>query len=56
MTRFPSPRLCLARQPEVQHLHGAVLADLDVRGLQIPMDDTGLVGRFEGFGDLLGDG
>ena len=43
------------RQPEVQHLHGAVLADFDVGRLQIAMDDPLLVRRFEGFGDLLRD-
>ena len=40
------------RQPEVQHLHRAVLADLDVRRLQVPMNDPLLVRGFEGLGDL----
>ena len=44
------------RQPEVQHLHRAVGPHLDVRGLQIAMDDPLLVRRFEGFGDLARDG
>ena len=35
------------RQPEVQNLHRAVGADLDVRGLEIAMDDALLVRRFE---------
>ena len=43
------------RQPEVQHLHRAVVADLDVRRLQIAMDDPLLVRRFERLGDLLRD-
>ena len=40
------------RQSEIEHLHGAVLAHLDVRGLQIAMDDALFVRGFEGFGDL----
>ncbi len=44
------------REPEVEHLHRAISADLDVRGLQIAMDDPLLMCRFEGFGDLLRDG
>ena len=43
------------RQPEVEHLHRAVGADLDVRGLQIAMDDALLVRGFERLGDLLRD-
>ena len=43
------------RQAEVQHLHRAVGADLDVGGLQIAMDDPLLVRGFQGFGDLLRD-
>ena len=42
-------------QPEVQHLHRAVLADFDVGGLQVPMDDPLLVRGFERLGNLLGD-
>jgi hypothetical protein len=38
--RSPSAsRLHRFRQPEVQHSHGAVRADLDVRGFQIAIDD-----------------
>ena len=44
------------RQPEVEHLHGAVSSDLDVRGFQIAMNDALLVRRFERLRDLLGDG
>ena len=44
------------RQTEVEHLHGAVGADLDVGGLQIAMDDALLVRGFERLGDLAGDG
>ena len=43
------------RQAEVQHLHDAVGAHLDVRGLQIAMDDALLVRGFERLGDLLRD-
>ena len=43
-------------QAEVQHLHGAVWPELDIRGLEIPMDDALLVRGFEGFRDLFGDG
>ena len=46
---WPVERL---RQPEVQHLHRAVLANLDVGWLQVPMDDPLLVRRFERLGDL----
>ena len=44
------------RQPEVEHLHRAVGADLDVRRLQIAVDDALLVRGFERLGDLLRDG
>ena len=43
------------REPEVQHLHGAVDADLDVGGLQIAMDDPVLVRGAKRLGDLLRD-
>ena len=43
------------RQAEVEHLHRAVGADLDVRRLEIAMDDALLVRRFERLGDLLRD-
>ena len=42
-------------QPEVEHLHGAVVSHFDVGRLQIAMDDALLVRRFERFGDLPGD-
>ena len=54
--RRAADRLHRFRQAEVQHLHGAVRPDLDVRGLQIAMDDALLVRRFERLGDLLRDG
>src|SRR4029453_11758856 len=41
-------------QPEVQYLRRAVRANLDVRGLQVAMDDSLLVRRLERLGDLLG--
>ena len=43
------------RQPEVEHLHRAVRRDLDVRRLQIAMDDALLVRGFERLGDLPRD-
>ena len=43
------------RQPEIQHLHGAVGSHLDVGGLEIAMDDPLLVRRFERFRDLPRD-
>ena len=43
------------RQSEVQHLHRAIVADLDVGGLQIAMDDALLVRGLERLGDLLRD-
>ena len=48
-------RLGELRQPEVQHLHGAVFPHLDVGRLQIAMDDALLVRRFERGGDLPRD-
>ena len=44
------------RKTEVEHLHGAVVANLHVRRLQIAMDDPLLMCRFERFGNLLRDG
>ena len=43
------------RKTEVQHLHRAIVPDLDVRRLQIAMDDTLLVRGFERLGDLPGN-
>jgi hypothetical protein len=43
-------------QPEIEHLHGAVVANLDVGGLEIAMDDPLLVRSLERLGDLPGDG
>ena len=43
------------RQAEVEHLHRAVGRDLDVRGLEIAVDDPLLVRRFERLGDLPRD-
>ena len=42
-------------ESEVEHLHRAVGAHLDVRGLEIAMDDALLVRRFERFRDLSRD-
>jgi hypothetical protein len=44
------------RQSKVQHFHGPVGPDLDVRGLQIAVDDALFVRRFKGLGDLCRDG
>ena len=46
---------CL-RQAEVQDLDGPVLPHFDVGGLQVAVDDPGLVGRLQCLGDLLGNG
>ena len=43
-------------QPEVQHLDGPVALHLDVGGLQVAMDDAGLVRRFQSVRELRGDG
>jgi hypothetical protein len=43
------------RETEVEHLHGAVVAHLDVRRLQIAMNDPLLVRGFEGQRDLPRD-
>jgi hypothetical protein len=43
------------REAEIQHLHHAVRFDFDVSGLQIPMDDSFLVGSFQSIGNLTGD-
>ena len=42
-------------EAEVEDLHGAVGADLDVRGFEIAVDDPLFVGGLEGLGDLPGD-
>ena len=44
------------REAEVEHLHRSVGPQLDIRRLEIAMDDSALVRRFEGFGDLTRDG
>ena len=43
------------RQPEVQHFRRAVLPDLDVRRLQVAMDDAGVVRGGERHSELAGD-
>ena len=43
-------------EAEVEHLDGAVVADLDVGGLEVAMDDALLVRGLERLGDLAGDG
>ena len=43
------------RQTEIEHFHGAVSPYLDVRGLQVTMDDAPLVRGFESLGDLARD-
>ena len=49
-------RIKRLRQPKVQHLHGAVIFDLDVGRFQITVDHACFVRGFESFGDLPGDG
>jgi hypothetical protein len=44
------------RQPEIEDLHRAVRRDLDVRRLQIAMDDALLVCGFKSVDDLPRDG
>ena len=44
------------REAEVEHLHRAVSANLDIRGLQIAMDDALLMRRFQRLSDLFCDG
>ncbi len=44
------------RKTEVEHLHRAVRAHLDVGGLQITMNDALLVRGFQRLRDLLRDG
>ena len=41
-------------QTEIQHLHRTVVANLDVRGFQVPMDDALRVRRLERVSDLPG--
>src|SRR5688572_4852040 len=47
-------RLQRLRQSEIEHLHHAVRAQLDVGGLQVAVDDALLVGGPERLGDLPG--
>ena len=41
------------REAEVEHLHGAIRPQLDVRGLEITMNNPLLVRGFQRLGDLL---
>ena len=50
----PTGSIALA-SPKSKHLHRAVGSQLDVRGLQIAVDDPLLVRRFERLRDLLRD-
>ena len=47
------PRVHRLREAEVEHLHRAVGADLDVGGLEVAVDDPLLVRRLERLGHLL---
>ena len=47
--------ICRFRQAEVEHFHGAIRRDLDVRRLQIPVHDTFLMGGLERIGNLPRD-
>ena len=51
----PSPAMAFAK-PKSSTFTVPVVPHLDVRGLQVPVDDPLLVCCFEGFGDLLRDG
>ena len=42
-------------QAEVEHLDGTIRSELDVGGLEVPVDDTGVVGRLQRLGNLPGD-
>ena len=42
-------------EPEIEHLHRTVECDLDVRRLEIAMNDAFLVRRLERFGNLTRD-
>ena len=46
------PRISTGEQAEVEHLRGARLADHDVGGLQIAVDDAASVGVRQSVGDL----
>ena len=48
-------RLHSLREPEVEHLHRAVGAHLDIRRLEVAVDDPLLVGRFERLRNLPRD-
>ena len=53
--KAPTPRgplVCL-RQSEVQHFHRAIVSDLDIGRLQIPMDHAFFMRRLQGVGNLL---
>ena len=52
----PEPSTCgCSAFAEVQHLHRAVGPDLDVRRLEIAVNDTDLVGGFQSGGHLQGN-
>ena len=50
-------RVCVERlgETKVQHLHGPVLAHLDVRGFQVAVNDTRFVSSLQRLSNLLGD-
>jgi hypothetical protein len=43
-------------EPEIQHFHHAVRPQLDIRRLEITVDDAVFVRGFERLGDLFRDG
>ena len=53
-SRIPDPGSLIHRlgQTKVEHLHRAVRADLDVRRLQIAVDDAVVVRGFQRLGNL----
>ena len=52
-TDAPGFRLEGFGQPKVEHLHHAIVSDLDVGWFQIPVDDPLLMRGFQRLGDLL---
>ena len=43
-------------ETKIEHFHDAVRCQLDVRGLEIAVDDAAIVRGFERFGHLARDG
>lgn len=54
-TGFRRHRVERVGEPEVEHFDRSIWPQLDVRGLEIPVNDAVLVRGFEGVGDLACD-